>query len=86
LMYFPILTETPFVKTMLKVMGMGIGPGTALLLTAPGLSLPGMIIVSRDIGWKKLAVYVSTIVVMATITGLFFGSKWGAYVCSCMIE
>jgi uncharacterized membrane protein YraQ (UPF0718 family) len=85
-MYFPILTETPFVKAMLKVMGMTIGPAMALLLTAPGLSLPGMIIVSRDIGWKKVGVYVATLVVLATLTGLFFGSKWGAYICSCTIE
>ena len=83
LMYFPILTEVPFVKAMLKVMGMGIGPGMAILLTAPGLSLPGMIIVGREIGWKRLAVYVVSIVIMATITGVVFGSEWGAYICSC---
>lgn len=85
LMYFPILTEVPFVKTMLKVMGMGIGPGMALLLTAPGLSLPGMIIVSRDIGWKRLLVYVVCVLVLATVTGWFFGSEWGAYICNCQL-
>ncbi len=85
LMYFPILTEVPFVKTMLKVMGMGIGPGMALLLTAPGLSLPGMIIVSREIGWKRLSVYVVCIVLLATLTGWFFGSEWGAYICNCQL-
>jgi uncharacterized membrane protein YraQ (UPF0718 family) len=85
-MYFPILTETPFVKAMLKMMGMSLGPAMALLLTAPGLSLPGMIIVSRDIGGKKLVVYVASIVVLATLTGMLFGSKWGTYLCSCMIE
>lgn len=85
LMYFPILTEVPFVKTMLKVMGMGIGPGMALLLTAPGLSLPGMIIVSREIGWKRLSVYVVCILLLATLTGWFFGSEWGAYICNCQL-
>jgi uncharacterized membrane protein YraQ (UPF0718 family) len=85
LMYFPILTEVPFVKTMLKVMGMGIGPGMALLLTAPGLSLPGMIIVSREIGWKRLSVYVVCILLLASLTGWFFGSEWGAYICNCQL-
>lgn len=85
-MYFPILTETAFVKTMLKVMGMGIGPGLALLLTAPGLSLPGMLIVSRDIGFRKLAVYVASITVMAMFTGWLFGSEWGSYICTCLLD
>ena len=84
-MYFPILTEVPFVKTMLKVMGMGIGPGMALLLTAPGLSLPGMLIVVREIGGKRLCVYVATIMALAAATGWFFGSEWGAYLCNCQL-
>ena len=85
LMYFPILTEVAFVKALLKVTGMGIGPGMALLLTAPGLSLPGMIIVSREIGWKRLAVYVGCIVGLAFPTGMLFGSRWGAYICDCLL-
>jgi uncharacterized membrane protein YraQ (UPF0718 family) len=85
LMYFPILTEVAFVKTMLKVMGMTVGPGMAILLTAPGLSLPGMIIVHREIGWKRLLVYVVCIVVLASLTGWFFGSEWGAYICNCQL-
>ena len=83
LMYFPILTEVAFAKAMLKVMGMGIGPAMALILTAPGLSLPGMIIVWREIGWKRLSVYVISITVLATLAGVFFGSEWGTYICSC---
>jgi uncharacterized membrane protein YraQ (UPF0718 family) len=85
LMYFPILTEVAFVKAMLKQMNMAIGPGMALLLTAPGLSLPGMIIVSREIGLKRLFVYVVCIVILATLTGWFFGSEWGAYICNCQL-
>ena len=83
LMYFPILTEVAFAKAMLKVMGMGIGPAMALILTAPGLSLPGMIIVWREIGWKRLFVYVTSVTALATLAGLFFGSAWGTYICSC---
>ncbi|NOY81554.1 MAG: hypothetical protein GXP31_11205 [Kiritimatiellaeota bacterium] len=85
-MYFPILTEVPFVKTLLKVMDMNTGPAMALLLTAPGLSLPGMIIVCRDIGIKRLTVYVVTLVGLATMVGLFFGSTWGQYLCNCRFQ
>ncbi len=85
-MYFPILTEVPFVKTLLRVMDMNTGPAMALLLTAPGLSLPGMIIVCRDIGIKRLTVYVLTLVGLATMAGLFFGSTWGQYLCNCRFQ
>ena len=83
LMYFPIMTEAAFVKTLLKVMGMATGPAMAVLLTAPGLSLPGMVIVSRDIGMRKLASYVLLLVFLATVVGWFFGSSWGSYLCNC---
>jgi len=83
LMYFPIMTETAFAKTLLKVLGFGTGPAMALLLTAPGLSLPGMVIVSREIGLKKVAAYVGTLVILATLCGAFFGSSWGSYLCTC---
>ncbi len=85
-MYFPIMTEVAFVKTLLKIMDLSIGPAMALLLTAPGLSLPGMLIVRKDIGLKRLAIYVGTIVVLSTIAGMFFGSTWGAYLCSCKFQ
>jgi uncharacterized protein len=83
LMYFPMLTEVAFTKAMLKVMGMGVGPAMALILTAPGLSLPGMIILRKVVGWKRLIVYTSAVTVLATLAGLFFGSQWGTYICSC---
>ena len=83
LMYFPIMTEGAFVKTLLKVMGMATGPAMAVLLTAPGLSLPGMVIVSREIGMRKLTSYVLLLVLLATVVGWFFGSSWGSYLCNC---
>ena len=76
LMYFPILTEVAFSKAMVKVMGMSSGPAMALLLTAPGLSLPGMIILWREIGWKRVLVYVASVTAMGTLAGLCFGSGW----------
>ncbi len=83
LMYFPILTEVAFSKALLKVMGIGVGPAIALILTAPGLSLPGMIIVRKEVGWKRLLAYVSIVCLLATLAGVLFGSEWGTYICSC---
>jgi uncharacterized membrane protein YraQ (UPF0718 family) len=83
LMYFPMLTEVAFVKALLKVMGVGVGPAMALILTAPGLSLPGMIIIRKEVGWKRMLTYVLITTLLATAAGAFFGSEWGAYICSC---
>lgn len=85
LMYFPMLTEVAFTKALLKVMGIGIGPAMALILTAPGLSLPGMIILRKVVGWKRLLVYVTAITLLAALAGMFFGSSWGSYICSCAL-
>lgn len=76
LMYFSTLTEVPIVKALLD-MGMGKGPALALLLAGPSLSLPNMIVISRVMGVKKTSVYVLLVVVMATITGMFFGYLMG---------
>jgi uncharacterized membrane protein YraQ (UPF0718 family) len=52
---------------------MGKGPALALLLAGPSLSLPSMLVIQGVIGTQKTAVYVSLVVVMATITGLLYG-------------
>lgn len=72
LMYFSTLTEVPIVKAFLD-MGMGKGPALALLLAGPSLSLPNMIVISRVMGVKKTLVYVLLVVVLSTLTGMFFG-------------
>lgn len=72
LMYFSTLTEVPIVKAFLD-MGMGKGPALALLLAGPSLSLPNMIVISRVMGVKKTSVYVLLVVVLSTLTGMFFG-------------
>jgi len=54
--------------------GMGKGPALALLLAGPSLSLPNMLVIRGVIGTQKTVVYVSLVVVMATITGLIYGS------------
>ncbi len=73
LMYFATLTEVPIVQGLMGA-GMGKGPALALLLAGPALSLPGMLVIRGVIGTKKTVVYVSLVVVMATISGILFGS------------
>jgi uncharacterized membrane protein YraQ (UPF0718 family) len=53
---------------------MGKGPALALLLAGPSLSLPNMLVIRGVMGTKKTAVYVSLVVIMATFTGLIYGS------------
>jgi len=72
-MYFATLTEVPIVQGLLAS-GMGKGPALALLLAGPSLSLPNMLVIRGVMGTKKTVVYVSLVIVMATFTGLLFGS------------
>ena len=73
LMYFATLTEVPILQGLIGS-GMGPGPALALLLAGPALSLPNMIVIASVIGWKKTSVYIGLVVVMATITGLIYGT------------
>jgi uncharacterized protein len=72
-MYFATLTEVPIVQGLLGS-GKGQGPALALLLAGPSLSLPSMLVINAEIGFKKTAVYVSLVVVMSTLAGLLFGA------------
>ena len=75
LMYFATLTEVPILQGLMGS-GMGKGPALTLLLAGPALSLPSMIVIRSIVGTKKMLVYVSLVVVMATITGLLL-EFWG---------
>jgi uncharacterized membrane protein YraQ (UPF0718 family) len=72
-MYFATLTEVPILQGLIAA-GMGKGPALALLLAGPSLSLPNMLVIRGVIGTSKTVVYVSLVVVMATITGLLYGT------------
>jgi len=72
-MYFATLTEVPIVQGLIGN-GMGKGPALALLLAGPALSLPSMLVIRSIMGTKKTVVFVGLVVVMATISGLVFGS------------
>ncbi|MEZ4650686.1 MAG: permease [Candidatus Eisenbacteria bacterium] len=72
-MYFATLTEVPILQGLIGN-GMGKGPALALLLAGPALSLPNMLVIRSVIGTKKTVVYVSLVVVMATLSGIIYGS------------
>ncbi len=71
-MYFATLTEVPILQGLIAS-GMGKGPALALLLAGPSLSLPNMLVIRGVLGTKKTIVYVSLVIIMATVTGIFYG-------------
>jgi uncharacterized membrane protein YraQ (UPF0718 family) len=72
-MYFATLTEVPILQGLIGA-GMGKGPALALLLSGPALSLPNMLVIRSVMGTKKTVVFVSLVIVMATVSGLIYGA------------
>ncbi|MFO7615395.1 MAG: permease [Bacteroidales bacterium] len=72
-MYFATLTEVPILQGLIAS-GMGKGPALALLLAGPSLSLPNMLVIRGIMGTQKTLVYVVLVVIMATISGLIYGT------------
>lgn len=72
-MYFATLTEVPIIQGLLAS-GMGKGPALALLLAGPSLSLPNMLVIRGVMGTQKTAIYVALVIIMATISGLVYGT------------
>jgi len=72
-MYFATLTEVPILQGLLGA-GMGKGPALALLLAGPALSLPNMLVIRSVMGTKKTVVYVTLVVLMATLSGILYGA------------
>lgn len=72
-MYFATLTEIPILQGLIAS-GMGKGPALALLLAGPSLSLPNMLVIHGVLGTQKTVVYVSLVILMATVSGLIYGS------------
>jgi len=73
LMYFATLTEVPILQGLIGA-GMGKGPALALLLAGPALSLPNMLVIRSIIGTKKTLTFVLLVIIMATISGIIFGT------------
>lgn len=74
-MYFATLTEVPILQGLMGA-GMGKGPALALLLAGPALSLPNMLVIRSVMGTKKTVVFVCLVIVMATMSGLIYGTFW----------
>ncbi len=72
-MYFATLTEIPIVQGLITS-GMGKGPALALLLAGPALSLPNMLVIRSVMGTQKTVVFVTLVILMATLSGLIYGS------------
>ena len=72
-MYFATLTEIPILQGLLGA-GMGKGPALSLLLAGPALSLPSMLVLKSIMGIKKTVVYVTLVVIISTLTGMFYGA------------
>ena len=72
-MYFATLTEVPILQGLIGN-GMGKGPALALLLAGPALSLPNMLVIRSVMGTRKTVVFVLLVVLMATISGMIFGT------------
>lgn len=72
-MYFATLTEVPILQGLIGS-GMGKGPALALLLAGPALSLPNMLVIRSVLGNKKTLVFICLVVVMATLSGVLFGT------------
>jgi hypothetical protein len=72
-MYFATLTEVPILQGLIGN-GMGKGPALALLLAGPALSLPSMLVIGSIMGTKKTVVFVTLVIIMATISGIVYGA------------
>ena len=72
-MYFATLTEVPILQGLIGS-GMGKGPALALLLAGPALSLPSMLVIGSILGARKAIVFISLVVVMATVAGVAYGA------------
>ncbi|HSA07363.1 MAG TPA: permease [Candidatus Gastranaerophilales bacterium] len=72
-MYFATLTEVPILQGLIGS-GMAKGPALALLLAGPALSLPNMLVIRSVMGTQKTVIFVSLVILMATLTGYVYGT------------
>ena len=65
----------PVLPTLMNT-GLGPGPALALLLAGPALSIPSILVIRSIIGNVKTFVFVTLVVVMATIVGMGYGAMF----------
>lgn len=73
LMYFATLTEVPIMQGLIGA-GMNQGPALALLLAGPSLSLPALLVIGGELGFKKTLTYVVLVVILSTAAGMIYGN------------
>ncbi len=85
LMYFPMLTEVAFTKGLL-LEKFAVGPALAILLGGPGMSLPGLLLVRKVAGLRKMLIYWMLTLIVVTVVSYLFGRHYGQYLCSCQLQ
>ncbi len=73
LLQLPTLFEIPLVLGVMAL-GLGIGPATALLLTAPSSGVVTFMLLRRDLGWKTPALLLGGTFVFGSLAGLIVNS------------
>jgi len=82
-MYFPILSEIAFTKAFLKL-GIDVGPALGILLAGAGTSLPGFILISRFVSWKKVVMFFLVSLVLEVTFATSVSMAIGDYICACL--
>lgn len=73
LLQLPTLFEIPLVLGVIAL-GLGVGPATALLLTAPSSGIVTFMLLRRDLGWKVPALLLGGTFVLGSLAGLIVNS------------
>lgn len=73
LFIIPTAAEIPIVQTLMSF-GLGIGPGVALMMTLPAVSIPSLLMVKRVFPTKVLLFVTGSVMAVGILTGLFAGS------------
>ncbi|MGV8920067.1 MAG: permease [Pseudomonas sp.] len=75
LFVIPTAAEIPIVQTMLAL-GLGVGPGVALLMTLPSVSLPSLLMLRKSFDAKVLVVVGVLTALVGIISGLVAVAIW----------
>lgn len=70
LFVIPTAAEIPIVQTMLSL-GLGVGPGVALLMTLPSVSLPSLLMLRKSFDTRVLVTVAALTMVVGVFSGLF---------------
>lgn len=69
LFIIPTAAEIPIVQSLMSY-GLGVGPGVALLMTLPAVSLPSLIMIKRVFPLKVILFVAGSAVLLGILTGL----------------